>query len=302
MSQTYDLVIVGAGPAGITASIYATRAMFKFVLLEKSFAGGQIINTYEVDNYPGIQNVSGFDLSNMFTEHAKSLGVEIKSEDVTELILDGPIKKVITSNGEFQAKTIILSTGAQWSKLGVQGEEHFTGLGVSYCATCDGAFYRGKRTVVIGGGDVAVEDAIYLSRMCEKVTLIHRRNELRAVKVLQDKLLKTENIEVLWDTELEEIFGSQAVEGVKLKNNKTGEKSTLNVDGVFIAVGTTANSELVKNQVNVDAGGWILTDEDCETSIKGVFAVGDVRKKSLKQVITAAADGAIAVYACEKYI
>ncbi|PKM95096.1 MAG: thioredoxin-disulfide reductase [Firmicutes bacterium HGW-Firmicutes-1] len=302
MSEIYDLVIVGAGPAGITASIYATRAMFNFVILEKSFAGGQIINTYEVDNYPGIQHVSGFDLSTMFTEHATSLGVQIKSEDVTQIILEGPIKRVITSNGEFQTKTIILSTGAQWRKLGVPGEEHFTGLGVSYCATCDGAFYRGKRTAVIGGGDVAVEDAIYLSRMCERVTLVHRRNELRAVKVLQDKLLKTDNIDVLWDTELDEIFGSTAVEGVKLTNNKTGEKSTLDVDGVFIAVGTSANSELVKDQLEVDGSGWILTDEDCETSVKGVFAVGDVRKKSLKQVITAAADGAIAVYACEKYV
>ncbi|PKM51339.1 MAG: thioredoxin-disulfide reductase [Firmicutes bacterium HGW-Firmicutes-7] len=302
MSEIYDLVIVGAGPAGITASIYATRAMLKFVILEKSFAGGQIINTYEVDNYPGIQNVSGFDLSNMFTEHATSLGVEIKSEDVIELILDGPIKKVITSNGELQSKTIILSTGAQWKKLGVPGEDQFTGLGVSYCATCDGAFYKGKQTVVIGGGDVAVEDAIYLSRMCEKVTLVHRRNELRAVKVLQDKLLKTPNIEVIWDTELEEIFGDTSVEGVKIYNKKTGEKTTLNVSGVFIAVGTSANSELVKDQLKLDSGGWILTDEDCETSIKGVFAVGDVRKKSLKQVITAAADGAIAVFASERYI
>lgn len=302
MKEIYDLIIIGAGPAGMTAAIYATRAMLKFVLLEKGFAGGQIINTYEVDNYPGIQNISGFELSGKFSDHAASLGVEIKSDEVTELILDEPIKKVVTSSGVLETKTIILSTGAQWKKLGVPGEERLTGLGVSYCATCDGAFYRGKKTVVVGGGDVAVEDAIYLARMCEKVYLVHRRNELRAVKILQDKLLNTSNIEVLWDTELDEIVGDQAVASVKLRNNKSGEKSSLDVDGVFIAVGTSANSELVKGKVEMDSGGWILTNEDCETSIPGVFAVGDVRKKTLKQVITAAADGAIAVYVCEKYI
>lgn len=302
MNEIYDLVIIGAGPAGISAAIYATRAMMKFIILEKGFAGGQIINTYEVDNYPGIQNVSGFELSGKFSDHAASLGVEIKNEEVSELILDGPIKKVVTGNGVIETKTIILSTGAQWRKLGVPGEERLTGLGVSYCATCDGAFYRGKKTLVVGGGDVAVEDAIYLSRMCEKVYLAHRRNELRAVKILQDKLLSTPNIEVLWDTELDEIIGDKAVERVKLHNNKTGEQNSLEVDGVFIAVGTSANSELVKGKVEMDAGGWILTDEDCETSIEGVFAVGDVRKKTLKQVITAAADGAIAVYVLEKYI
>lgn len=302
MNEIYDLVIIGAGPAGITAAIYATRAMLNFAILEKGFTGGQIINTYEVDNYPGIQNISGFELSSKFSEHATSLGVEVKSEDVTELIIDEPIKKVVTSNGVLETKTIILSTGAQWKKLGVPGEEKFTGLGVSYCATCDGAFYRGKRTVVVGGGDVAVEDAIYLSRMCEKVYLVHRRHELRAVKILQDKLLNTPNIEVLWDTEMDEIFGETAVESVKLRNNKTGKITNLNIDGVFVAVGTSANSQLLQGKVEMDSAGWILTNEDCETSVEGVFAVGDVRKKTLKQVITAAADGAIAVFVCEKYI
>ncbi len=302
MSEILDMIIVGAGPAGISAAIYAKRAMLNFVILEKSFAGGQIINTYEVENYPGIQSVSGFELSNMFSEHASSLGVEIQSREVLEIDISGDVKRVVTDNGILEAKTIVLSTGAQWRKLGVKGEEEFIGQGVSYCATCDGAFYKGKRTLVVGGGDVAVEDAIYLSRMCEKVYLAHRRNELRAVKVLQDKLLKTENIEILWDTELEEIYGADNVEGAKVFNNKNGEKADIKVSGVFVAVGTSANSELLKGKVAMDEGSWIITDEDCETSVKGVFAVGDVRKKSLKQVITAAADGAIAVYAAEKYI
>lgn len=301
MNEVYDLVIIGAGPAGVSAAIYANRAMLKFVLLEKAFAGGQIINTYEVDNYPGIKHVSGFELANMFSEHAISLGVEIKNEDVLEVQVEGEIKKVITSSGTLETKTIILATGANWKKLGVPGEDRFTGIGVSYCATCDGAFYKGKKTVVVGGGDVAVEDAIYLARMCEKVYLVHRRHELRAVMYYQDKLFKTPNIEVIWDTQVEEIIGEEGVTGVKLVNSKTGEKSELKVEGVFVAVGTNANSQLVKGKVEAE-GDWIITNEECETSVKGVFAAGDVRKKLLKQVITSAADGAIAVTACEKYI
>lgn len=301
-NEVYDLLIIGAGPAGITAAIYATRAMLNFALFEKAFAGGQIINTYEVDNYPGIKNVSGFELSNMLADHATTLGTQIINDDVIEIKLDEPIKKVITNNGVYSTKTIIFATGAEWRKLGVPGEDKFTGLGVSYCATCDGAFYKDKTTVVIGGGDVAVEDAIYLARMCKKVYLVHRRNELRAVKILQERLFNTENIEILWDNEVKEILGEDNVEAIKLFNNKTNEERTLIIDGVFIAIGTSPNSQLLKGQVEMDSSGSILTDEDCETSVKGVFAAGDIRKKSLRQVITAAADGAISVFACEKYL
>lgn len=301
MSEVVDLVIIGAGPAGMAAAIYANRAMLKFVILEKSFAGGQIINTYEVDNYPGIKHVSGFELANMFTEHANSLGVEIRYDDVIDIQVDGDIKRVITSQGAIETKVIILATGAKWRKLGVLGEERLSGMGVSYCATCDGAFYKGKKTLVVGGGDVAVEDAIYLARMCEKVYLVHRRNELRAVKFYQEKLFNTPNIEVLWDTEVEEIFGENNVEGVKLIQNKTNEKSELKVDGVFVAVGTDANSQLLEGKVEMEKG-WIVTNEECETSVKGIYAAGDVRKKSLRQVITGAADGATAVFDCKKYI
>lgn len=302
MNEILDLIIVGAGPAGIAAAIYASRAKLSFVILEKSFTGGQIVNTYEIENYPGIKATSGFELSTMFREHAEELDVEFLSEEVQEINLDGPVKKVVTNSQTYEAKTVILATGASWKKLGAPGEDKFSGTGVSYCATCDGAFYREKVTAVVGGGDVAVEDAIYLSRLCKKVYLIHRRDELRAVKVLQEHLFKIDNIEILWDTEVKEIDGDQFVGKISVFNNKTDESQDLDVDGVFIAVGSDPNSEMVKDQVETDAKGWIKTDEDCETSVPGVFAAGDIRVKSLRQVLTAASDGAVSVYAAERYL
>ena len=302
MSETLDLVIIGAGPAGIAAGIYASRAMLSFVLLEKSFAGGQIVNTYEIENYPGIKSTSGFELSTMFREHAEELGVEFKSEEVQEIILDKEIKTVVTNSETYKAKTVILATGASWRKLGVEGEDKFSGMGVSYCATCDGAFYRQKVTAVVGGGDVAVEDAIYLARLCKKVYLIHRRDELRAVKVLQEHLFKMDNIEILWDHEVDEIVGDQAVAEIHVHNNKTDEAKILAVDGVFVAVGSTPNSQLANEQLEMDPKGWIKTNDDCETNVPGVFAAGDLRVKSLRQVLTAASDGAVSVYAAERYM
>lgn len=302
MNETLDMIIVGAGPAGIAAAIYASRAKLSFVILEKSFTGGQIVNTYEIENYPGIKATSGFELSSMFREHAEELDVEFLSEEVQEIVLDSDIKKVVTNSQTYEARTVILATGASWKKLGAPGEDKFSGMGVSYCATCDGAFYREKVAAVVGGGDVAVEDAIYLSRLCKKVYLIHRRDELRAVKVLQEHLFKIDNIEILWHNEVSEIKGDQFVEGIDVINNKTGEAQTLDVNGVFIAVGSDPNSELVKDQIDTDDKGWIKTDEDCETSVKGVFAAGDLRVKSLRQVLTAASDGAVSVYAAERYL
>ncbi len=302
MENVLDLIIVGAGPAGIAAAIYASRAKLSFVILEKAFTGGQIVNTYEIENYPGIKATSGFELSNMFREHAETLDVEFLSEEVSEIITDGPIKKVITNERSYEARTIILATGASWKKLGAKGEDKFSGMGVSYCATCDGAFYREKVTAVVGGGDVAVEDAIYLSRLCKKVYLIHRRDELRAVKVLQEHLFKIENIEIIWDSEVAEIIGDQMVEKIHVKNRLTDEEQMIEVSGVFIAVGSDPNSGLVLDQVETDLKGWIKTNEDCATSVPGVFAAGDLRVKSLRQVITAASDGAISVYAAERYL
>lgn len=302
MSQVLDLVIVGAGAAGITAAIYASRAKLSFVILEKSFTGGQIINTYEIENYPGIKATSGFELGTMFREHAEALNVEFLSEEVLEIITEGTVKKIITNANIYETRTIIMATGASWRKLGATGEDKFSGLGVSYCATCDGAFYRGKTTVVIGGGDVAVEDAIYLSRLCKKVYLVHRRDELRAVKVLQEQLLKIDNIEILWNHEVDEIIGNEFVEQMKLHNNKTDEKRTIDINGVFVAVGSTPNSSLIKDKVETDNSGWVATDEECATNIEGVYAAGDLRVKKLRQVVTAAADGAISVYAAEHYM
>ena len=300
--EILDLVIIGAGPAGIAAAIYASRAKLSFVLLEKSFAGGQIVNTYEIENYPGIKSTSGFELSTMFREHAEELGVEFLAEEVTEINVSENTKAVVTNATTYKTKTIILAQGASWRKLGAKGEDQFTGLGVSYCATCDGAFYRQKVTAVVGGGDVAVEDAIYLARLCKKVYLIHRRDELRAVKVLQEHLMTIENIEILWDTEVDEIKGGQFVEAIDIHNNKTNESNTLAVDGVFIAVGSDPNSGLVRDKVACDEKGWVKTDEDCVTSVPGVFAAGDLRVKSLRQVLTAASDGAVSVYAAEHYL
>ena len=296
-NEIYDLIVIGTGPAGLTAAIYAERAKLNTILLEKNpMSGGQVVNTYEVDNYPALPGINGFELSMKMREHAEQLGANIKEEEVIEVQLEGQIKKVITTNAEYNTRAVIIATGAEWKKLGVEGEEKFSGLGISYCATCDGAFFRNKTVAVVGGGDVAVEDAIFLSRLCEKVYLIHRRDELRAAKVLQDKVLNDKKIEVIWDTVVEKIDGDQQVSNILLKNVKTQEINKINVDGVFVAVGTIPNSYLLKNKVDLDERGYAITDEGCKTSKDGVYAVGDVRKKPLRQIITAAADGATAIY------
>ncbi|MGD9909703.1 MAG: thioredoxin-disulfide reductase [Candidatus Izemoplasmatales bacterium] len=298
----YDLVIIGAGPAGLGASIYASRAMLDFVFLEKWLPGGEIANTYEVENYPGINHVSGAELSDLMIKHAEELGAKIQNEGVTDVDFTGEIKKVVTRKNTYYTKTVIIATGASSRRLGVPGEDQFYGMGVSYCATCDGALYKDKVVAVVGGGDVAVEDAIYLSRMAKKVYLVHRRNELRAVKTLQEKMFPLPNVEVIWDSVITRVNGDQYVASVHIQNKLTGEEKELTVDGLFVAVGMDPNSEFLKGKVEMDSGNWILTDENCETSVKGVFAAGDVRKKLLRQVITGVADGAISVFALEKYL
>jgi len=302
MEKILDLVIIGSGPAGIAAGIYARRAMMDFVLLEKFLPGGEIANSFEVDNYPGIKHVSGMELTSLMIDHAASLGVEFTTDEVMELDLSGTVKKVVTYKTTYLTKTVIIATGASSNKLEAPGAEQFYGRGISYCATCDGAFYKGRVTAVVGGGDVAVEDAIYLSRIATKVYLIHRRNELRAAKTLQDKLFNTPNIEVIWDSIVTKVGGSDSVENLELENKITKAIQILPVDGVFVAVGMNPNSQMVKGQVALAEGGWIITNDDCETSVKGVFAAGDVRKKSLRQVVTSVSDGATSVFGCEKYI
>ncbi len=296
MEKILDLVIIGSGPAGIAAGIYARRAMMDFVLLEKFLPGGEIANSFEVDNYPGIKHVSGMELTSLMIDHAASLGVEFTTDEVKELDLSGTVKKVVTYKTTYLTKTVIIATGASSNKLEAPGAEQFYGRGISYCATCDGAFYKGRVTAVVGGGDVAVEDAIYLSRIATKVYLIHRRNELRAAKTLQDKLFNTPNIEVIWDSIVTKVGGSDSVENLELENKITKAIQILPVDGVFVAVGMNPNSQMVKGQVALAEGGWIITNDDCETSVKGVFAAGDVRKKSLRQVVTSVSDGATSVF------
>lgn len=299
----YDLIIIGSGPAGLAASIYAVRARINCLVLEKeAVSGGQVINTYEVDNYPGMPGINGFDLSVKFREHAENLGAEFRMENVIRLELEGPVKKVITSKNTYETKTVLIATGAEWRKLGVKGEDKLQGMGVSYCATCDGAFFRNKVTAVVGGGDVAVEDAIFLARGCKKVYLIHRRDELRAAKILQEALLKLPNVEIIWNTTVEEILGEDKVEGIVIKDKLSGETKEIQIDGAFIAVGTTPNSNIINGLVEQDGRGYIIAEEDGKTSVQGVFVAGDVRTKELRQIITATSDGANAIYTIEKYL
>lgn len=301
--MVYDTIVIGSGPAGLSAAIYGQRARLEVIMIEKQpMSGGQILNTYDVDNYPGMPGIGGFDLGTKFRAHADALGAKIVTENVTAVELSGPIKKVVTEQGEYEAKTVIAATGAGYRKLGVPGEEELRGMGVSYCATCDGAFFRGKDTAVIGGGDVALEDALFLARGCRKVYLVHRRDEFRGAKVLQEKVFQTENIEVVWDTEVSSINGKERVESVSLYNKKKQEQKDYPVSGVFIAVGILPNTELFLNQLGMDEAGYIKAGEDCQTNAAGVFAAGDVRTKQLRQVITAAADGANAITSVERYL
>ena len=301
--MVYDIIIIGSGPAGLTAAIYAKRACLNALLLYDPYAvESQICNTYEVCNYPGFNNVSGQELHDSFKKHAKELNVKMKGEKVTEITdiyLD--IKKVKTANEEYETKTIILATGGSPKKGGFEREDEFIGNGVSYCATCDGAFFKDREVAVIGGGDTAVEDAIFLSRIAKKVYLIVRRNELRATKVLQEEVKSAKNVEIFYETVVKEIIGENKIEGILIKGKNDIIMSELTVDGLFVGIGMNPSSILLKDKVEMD-GDYIKADETCETSIKGIYAVGDVRKKQLRQVITACADGANAITSIQNYL
>lgn len=299
----YDLVIIGSGPAGLSAAIYAQRAGLKTLVLEKSpMSGGQVLNTYEVDNYPGLPGINGFDLGVKLREHADKLGAEFVTQEVERIDIEGPVKKVVVRGDVYETRTVVLATGAHHAKLGVEGEERLTGMGVSYCATCDGAFFRNKTAAVVGGGDVAVEDAIFLARGCEKVYLIHRRDELRAARILQETLFGLDNVEILWDSTVEEILGTDQVEGVRVLNKKTGETVQLPLSGVFVAVGIVPDTRQFQGLVGMDDKGYILAGEDGATDAEGIFAAGDARKKPLRQIVTAVADGANAVTSVQEYL
>lgn len=301
--EIYDLAILGAGPAGICAAIYAARGKMKTIWLEKKFVqGGQIVDTYEVDNYPGLPGISGLELGETMVAHAEKAGISPRREPVLFIEDQGELKVIHTKKHEYKARTVILACGAAHRQLGIPGEEELSGMGVSYCATCDGAFFQDRIVAVIGGGNVAVEDAILLSRTCKKVYVVHRREELRAEKILQESLMSCENVEMVWNSVPEVIGGTDKVEDLKVKNTKTGEETVIPLDGVFIAVGILPNTEKFKDLVKLDDSGYIVAGEDGVTSTPGIFAAGDIRTKKLRQVITAAADGANAVASAQRYL
>ena len=298
----HDLIIIGSGPAGLSAAVYGRRAGFSTLVIEKNpMSGGQVLNTYEVDNYLGLPGINGFDMGMKFREHAEKMQAEFIEADVLGVEDMGDYKLVKTTDGDYEAKAVIIASGASHSLLGVPGEEELSGMGVSYCATCDGAFFRGKTVAVIGGGDVAVEDAIFLARACEKVYLIHRRDSLRAAQSLQDTMLALPNVEVCWNSVVESINGEGRVNSITLVHKNGGTKSELAVQGVFIAVGIKPNSESFITNIAADEKGYLIAGEDCATSMPGVFAAGDIRTKKLRQIVTAVADGANAVEGIQEY-
>lgn len=325
MAKQYDLIIIGSGPAGLAAAIYAQRARLNTLVIEKEMmSGGQVLTTYEVDNYPGLPGIGGFDLGVKLREHAEKLEAVFAEDEVERIELaaaqdaeagsaelqaaelhavsgSGIWKKVIGKKETYLSKAVIIAGGATHRKLGVPGEAEFAGMGVSYCATCDGAFFRKKVTAVIGGGDVAIEDAIFLARMCEQVYLIHRRDELRGAKSLQEQLMALPNVTMIWDSVVDEIRGDEKVRSLAVHNVKTDAVSDLKVDGVFVAVGITPNSQPYGELLELDHG-YIRADETGTTSVPGIFAAGDVRTKQLRQIVTAVADGANTVTSAERYL
>ena len=299
----YDMIVVGGGPGGYTAALYAARAGLDTVILEKLSAGGQMALTEQIDNYPGFEDgIDGFSLGEKMKRGTERFGVETKLAEVLSLDLSGTVKKAETSEGPLLARTIVLATGAGPRELGIEGEQELIGKGVNYCAACDGMFYKNKTVVIAGGGNTAAADALILSRICKKVIVVYRRDTLRATKIYHEPLMKAENVEFRWDSEIIELLHDEKVIGIRLRNVKTGEETTLACDGVFVSIGRKPSSELVKDQVEVDPAGYIIADESTRTNIPGVFAVGDVRTKALRQVVTAVADGATAVHYAEEYL
>lgn len=300
----YDLIIIGAGPAGLSAAVYGRRAGFELLVVEQTpMGGGQVVDTYEVDNYLGMPGINGFDLAQKFRGHADGLGAEFQSGRVTAVRDEGAYKVVETADGSsYEARALILAGGAEHSKLGVPGEEEHRGQGVSYCATCDGAFFKKRDVAVVGGGDVAVEDAVYLARFCRKVYLVHRRDSLRAAKSLQEKLFACDNVEVVWNSTLQKITGTDLVEGICIRTKGEETERELAVDGVFIAVGMRPRTEIFRETLACDEGGYLIAGEDCATNVPGIFAAGDIRTKALRQIVTAVSDGACAVASVERYL
>ena len=301
--HVYDMVIIGGGPGGYTAALYAVRAGLDTVLLEKFSAGGQMALTDQIDNYPGFENgIDGFTLAEKMKQGAERFGAQTRYAEVKKVDLSASPKVVETSEGTFYGRTVVFSTGANPRELGLPEEKELVGRGVAYCASCDGMFYRGKTVVVVGGGNTAAEDALLLSRLASKVILVHRRDTLRATKVYHEPLMQAENVEFRWNSVVTELLHGDKITGVRLKDVQTGEETVVECDGVFVSIGRKPATELVEGQLMLDRSGYVVADESTRTSIPGVFAVGDVRTKVLRQVVTAVADGATAVYYAEEYL
>ncbi|GAB7388157.1 thioredoxin-disulfide reductase [Bacillaceae bacterium] len=300
--KVYDVIIAGAGPAGMTAAVYASRANMKTLLIEKGTPGGQMVNTEDIENYPGYTSILGPDLSQKMFDHALKFGAEYLRGTIREVKDGYPYKKVVVDDQEYVTKSVIVATGAEHRKLGVPGEKEFAGRGVSYCAVCDGAFFSDMELVVVGGGDSAVEEAVFLTRFASKVTIIHRRDELRAQKIIQKRAFENEKIHFIWNHVVQEICGDGMVSSVKIKNTITGEEAEYPCQGVFIYVGMDPISDCVKQLGITNESGYILTDDQMRTKIPGIFAAGDVREKTLRQVVTATGDGSIAAQSAQQYV
>ena len=303
MEHVYDMVIVGGGPGGYTAALYAARAGLDTIVLERLSPGGQMGLTSQIDNYPGFEEgIDGFSLGEKMQLGAERFGAKTELADVYSIKLDGSIKELETSEGVFYGRTVVIATGASPRELGVAGEQALTGRGVNYCAACDGMFYKGKTVAVIGGGNSAAADAMLLSRLCEKVILVHRRDTLRATKIYHEPLMQAENVEFRWNSTVSELLHGDRLTGLKLKDVNTGEESVVDCDGVFVSIGRKPATELVQGQLELDSAGYIIADESTQTNLPGVFAVGDVRTKAVRQVVTAVSDGAAAAHYAEEYL
>ncbi len=302
MEKIYDMIIIGGGPAGYTAALYAARAGLDTLVIEKMSAGGQMALTGDIENYPGFESVDGFTLGSRMQAGAERFGAKTKYAEVKSVELDKEIKSIKTSRETFFARTVAIATGADPRRLGIEGEDQLVGIGLHYCAHCDGRFYKDKTVLVVGGGNSAAADALYLSRLAKKVYVVHRRDSLRATKIYHEPLMKAENVEFIWDSVVTDYKVDGRVNGVGLKNLKSGEGSELAVDGVFVSIGRNPVTSLFEGQLTLDEGGYIVADESTRTNIAGVYAIGDVRAKALRQVVTAVSDGAVAVHYAEEYL
>jgi thioredoxin reductase (NADPH) len=301
--KTYEVIIIGGGPAGLTAGVYTSRSRLQTLLIESGLFGGLMTTTDLIENYPGFpQGITGEELSRLMEEQSKQFGLEVINQEVVEVKLEGNMKRVKTHEAGYLCKALIISTGTEYRKLGVPGEKEFIGRGVSFCSTCDGAFFTEQRIVVVGGGDSALTEALFLTKFAREVTIIHRRDALRATKIYQERAFANPKIKFLWNSVVQEIKGDKVVKSILVKNVKTNEIKEFETEGVFMFVGISPKTQFLKGLIQMDGGGYILTDENCETAVKGIFAVGDCRKKLLRQIATAVGDGATAAFAVEKYL